>query len=90
MSRHFFDVAHAVAADHDRVGRRVEPEADGHDVWRAVATDGGEATEPLAREVRELGLGERAHARVTASVGRSMAQMVTPPQSRQRTGRRPR
>ena len=43
-------------------------EADRHDVGRAVASDGGEAAQPLARQEVQLDLGEDAHA--SGGVGR--------------------
>src|SRR6266508_3381694 len=50
-----------VPADVDGIGVGVVAEGDGDDMRHAVVADRGEPSEPLAREVLDLGIPEHAH-----------------------------
>jgi hypothetical protein len=74
-----------VPADVDRVGVGVVPEGDGNYMGYAVLPDRGQPPEPLAPEVVELGMAERAHG-VLLLAGHSHGHSTT---HNQQDGKRP-
>jgi hypothetical protein len=60
-SRNFLALGEVVPADVDAVGIGVVAEGDGNNVGHAVLADPGQPPEPLAPEILDLGVAERAH-----------------------------